>query len=307
MQKLDVCSRNAILAGTALILFAPLGVTAANHAPSIAGQPATYAPRDVLYVFTPRASDVDHDRLTFSIVNKPKWMWFDTRTGTLKGRPKWAQRNRTFKNIVIRVSDGQAMRALPAFSIKVSATSGTAGNSPPTISGRPPLKARIGQPYYFRPTARDANGDRLSFSIVNKPAWARFSPTTGALSGTPTAGQAGTYQNVTIRVWDGKATTTLPPYAIVVAPPDTTTHTVTLNWTPPVRNADGSALTDLAGYRIYYGTAPRTYSNVLSVSDAAVQSAELQGLASGSWYFAIRSVNQAGAMSDLSAEVRATL
>ena len=28
----------------------------------------------------------------------------------------------------------------------------------------------------------------------------------------------------------------------------------TLNWTAPTTNTDGTALTDLAGYKIYYGT-----------------------------------------------------
>ena len=41
--------------------------------------------------------------------------------------------------------------------------------------------------YSFQPTAKDANGDTLRFSISNKPAWATFSTTTGRLSGTPTA------------------------------------------------------------------------------------------------------------------------
>jgi hypothetical protein len=58
---------------------------ASNEPPAIWGKPPTYAPRDVLYSFTPRAADADGDRLTFSIVNKPKWMWFDTRTGQLRG------------------------------------------------------------------------------------------------------------------------------------------------------------------------------------------------------------------------------
>ena len=29
---------------------------------------------------------------------------------------------------------------------------------------------------------------------------------------------------------------------------------VTLSWDPPTTNADGTPLTDLAGYKVYYGT-----------------------------------------------------
>src|SRR5438309_11629995 len=43
-------------------------------------------------------------------------------------------------------------------------------------------------------------------------------------------------------------------------PPPPTSGTATLSWLAPTTNTDGAALTDLAGYVIYYGprpTAPR--------------------------------------------------
>ncbi len=270
------------------------------------------------YTFTPQASDADGNRLTFSIVNKPKWMWFDSRTGRLRGKPKWAQRNRTFSDIVIRVSDGQSVRALPAFSIKVSATSNVDGgggggggggtdNRAPTISGIPAAKTKVGQAFVFRPQSADANGDKLTFTILNKPEWAQFSVIDGVLSGTPRTSDVRSYGNIVIRVSDGKATTALKPFAVTVVAADSATRSVTLNWSAPTRNTDGSALTDLSGYRVSYGTDSREYSSSVAVPGVAANSVELEGLTAGTWYFAIKSINRAGVESDFSGEVRAKL
>ena len=73
--------------------------------------------------------------------------------------------------------------------------------------------ARVSEPYAFRPTATDADGDRLTFSIQRKPAWATFDTTDGTLYGTPAATDVGTASNVVIGVSDGQATATLPAFS----------------------------------------------------------------------------------------------
>jgi hypothetical protein len=40
---------------------------------------------------------------------------------------------------------------------------------------------------------------------------------------------------------------------------------VTLTWMPPTTNVDGTALDDLEGYRIYYGTSSGAYSNMIDL------------------------------------------
>src|SRR3990172_13172687 len=40
-----------------------------------------------------------------------------------------------------------------------------------------------------------------------------------------------------------------------------------LTWTPPTTNADGTPLTDLAGYKVYYGTASGNYSTVIDAAN----------------------------------------
>ena len=256
-----------------------------NAAPTISGTPPTTATVGVAYSFQPTASDSNGDTLGFSIQNKPGWASFNTSTGRLSGTPSAAG---TFGSIVISVSDGKATASLPAFSITVSAA-----NRAPTISGAPATAVNAGATYSFRPTASDPDGDKLTFSISNKPAWATFSTTTGQLSGTPAAANVGTYANIMIRVSDGRTSVSLPAFAITVNSAGTP-GVATLSWTPPTTNTDGSALTNLAGYRIYYGTSSNALTQVVQVGNASVNRYVLDGLARGTWYFAVRAYNTAG-------------
>jgi hypothetical protein len=54
-------------------------------------------------------------------------------------------------------------------------------------------------------------------------------------------------------VFDGEASASLAPFAIVVTAV-TATASATLTWDAPEANTNGSPLTDLADYTIYYGT-----------------------------------------------------
>ena len=94
--------------------------------------------------------------------------------------------------------------------------SGTARaqNVAPVISGTPPTTATPGQLYSFKPTAWDANRDRLTFSASGVPQWARFDRGTGTLSGTPSARYAGRSYAVQISVTDGKLWAMLPKFTI---------------------------------------------------------------------------------------------
>ncbi len=151
------------------------------------------------YSFVPSASDADGDPLTFSVAGKPAWAAFNPANGQLSGTPGTTQVGST-GGIVISVSDGKASSALAPFSIAVTA----APNRAPTITGTPASSVVAGQPYSFTPSASDADGDALSFSIQNRPAWATFASSTGQLSGTPTRTQVGSYGNILISVSDGK-------------------------------------------------------------------------------------------------------
>jgi len=223
---------------TSLPTFAIEVLAAPNTAPVISGTPATSVTVGTAYSFTPNASDADGDTLGFTIRNKPVWANFSTTTGRLSGTPGTGTAG-VYGGIEISVSDGKVSTSLPTFAIEVLAPSNTA----PVISGTPPVSVTVGQSYSFKPTASDANGDTLTFSIQNKPAWATFSSASGQLSGTPQAADVGSYANIVISVSDGKDSAQLAAFSITVE--QVAIGSATLSWTAPTQNVDGTPLTDL--------------------------------------------------------------
>ena len=78
-------------------------------------------------------------------------------------------------------------------------------------------------------------------------------------------------------------------------PPVTTVNGVaTLDWQPPTENSDGSALTNLAGYTVYYGTSPDNLAQSVKVSNPGLTAYAVTGLSSGTWYFAVTSYSADG-------------
>lgn len=275
-----------------LVTTAVTAQSSGNRAPVLIGTPQPQAVADVLYGFKPWSYDADGDVVQFSIVNKPAWASFSTVSGELTGIPS-AGNAGAYSNIVISAHDGTVKTSLPAFSIQVTAA---ASNRAPILFGRPQTQAVVGLDFRFKPVTYDTDGDRLVFSILNRPAWASFNTATGELTGNPAAGDVGVYPNVIISVTDGVAARSLPAFSILVM------HTVgsaTVMWVAPTHNTDGSLLIDLAGYRVHYGVAG-TLTNVVDVASANATSYEIVGLNAGTWHFAVAAYNTLGTEGDLS-------
>ncbi len=282
----------AILALAGLIHSAPS--VAANQPPSISGSPSSTAVVGVTYSFQPKASDPERKTLKFSISNKPGWASFSTSTGRLSGKPPTSVVNKTFSKIVIRVSDGVSTRSLPAFSIAVR----SASNGAPTISGTPSTSASVNKAYAFQPSASDPNGQALTFSIANKPAWASFSKSSGRLSGTPSSASVGSYSGIAISVSDGTYKTSLPSFTLKVQPVQL--GSASLRWSAPTQNVDGTRLTNLKGYRIHYGMSSTNLNQTVDIPSAAITTALIEGLSAGTWYFALKAYNTSNVESSLS-------
>jgi hypothetical protein len=101
----------------------------------------------------------------------------------------------------------------------------------------------------------------------------------------------------TVPSTSGSTPALMPPIKI------DSTGTATLDWTPPIQNSDGSVLTNLAGYTVYYGTAPDKLTESVKVSNPGVATYVLSNLASGTWYFAVTAYSAAGVESDRSGVV----
>jgi Putative Ig domain len=284
---------------------------AALAAPSISGKAATAVTAAHYFSFQPSAYNSGGGAVTFAITNKPSWGQFDTSTGRLYGTPLPQWNVGTFANIVISATAGGQRASLAPFSITVLPLP----NTPPTLSGSPASSVVSGHAYAFQPKATDPNGLRVDFAIANAPSWASFNPTTGLLSGTPTATNAGTYSNIVITAYDGYSKAVLPAFSIIVqragtnpivsTPPGSGTTTAatgsaTLSWTPPTQNNSGGVLTDLAGYHIYYGTTPELEQSV-TLANVGLARYVFTGLTQTTWYFAMTAYDSAGRESDRTA------
>jgi Putative Ig domain len=181
-----------------------------------------------------------------------------------------------------------------------SRANGGVSGSAPTISGAPAASVTIGATYAFHPAATAAEGRTLTFAIRNKPAWAAFDAASGMLSGAPIAANVGTYAQISISVSDGVAGASLAPFSISVAQPDAK---VTLTWTSPTLNTNGTTMTDLAGYRIYYGSNSTQLNQVVTVEGAEVTEYAFRALSAGTWYFAVTAYNSDKIESGLSVVV----
>jgi hypothetical protein len=179
------------------------------------------------------------------------------------------------------------------------------GNVAPTIGGTPPSTVTIGNTYAFMPTTTDADGDTLTFSISNQPGWAVFDTATGELRGVPTVADVGTYPNITISVTDGSLTASLGSFSIDVS--QVAVGAATLSWTAPTENEDGSTLTDLAGYRIYYGTSSGNYTTTIVIDNPSITTYVVEDLSPATYYFAAKSYTSLGIESKFSGEAVKTI
>ena len=186
-----------------------------------------------------------------------------------------------------------------------AATKSNTGNNPPIISGAPSNGVLVGDVYTFTPTASDPDGDRLTFSVINKPRWASFDSSTGRLSGQAVLGDEGIYSQIRISVSDGTSSATLPDFSVEVT--QGALGAMTLSWTAPTENADGSPLTDLAGYVIYYGESPGIYPNRIPIDNPGITSFVVEDLLPRTYYVVATAFNSAGVESGFSNETSKTV
>ena len=79
--------------------------------------------------------------------------------------------------------------------------------------------------------------------------------------------------------------------------------TATLSWIAPTTNMDGTPLSDLASFRIHYGTTSGTYTQVVDVLDPNATGQTITGLSPNTYYFAVTAYDLSGNESVFSNEV----
>lgn len=93
-----------------------------------------------------------------------------------------------------------------------------------------------------------------------------------------------------------------------VTSPDLATGSISLEWAAPVAREDGTPLqlSDIGGFRIYYGETRGNYTSYIDVPDGTAQSVTLRDLPVGTYYLAMTTYDINGLESDLSSSVMKT-
>ncbi len=127
--------------------------------------------------------------------------------------------------------------------------------------------------------------------------------TPSTTSSTSTASSSGSTTTTT----SGSGTTVASTSKGTTPVKTTTTGVATLDWMPPTENSDGSALTNLAGYTVYYGTSPGSLTQSVKVTNPGLSAYTVTDLPSGTWYFAVTSYSSAGVESTRTGTVSTTI
>ena len=88
--------------------------------------------------------------------------------------------------------------------------------------------------------------------------------------------------------------------------PEPAISDVSLSWIAPSAREDDNpiSLSEIAGYKIYYGTTQGNYNNSVNVNDSAAEGYTLNGLSSGTYYFAVTTKDTEGRESQFSSVVQ---
>jgi hypothetical protein len=186
-------------------------------------------------------------------------------------------------------------------------TSSTASTTDPStsqtaaalaIQGAAPAGVNYGSPYDFTPTVSAPAGAALAFTIQNKPAWAAFNTSNGALTGTPTAGDVGSDADIVISVSDGTASASLPAFSISVN--EVSGGAATLDWSAVTETTADTVLTGLAGYIVYYGTSADNLNQQVKLANPGQTTYMVTNLAPATWYFGVAAYTSDGVIGQMS-------
>lgn len=72
------------------------------------------------------------------------------------------------------------------------------------------------------------------------------------------------------------------------------TGTASLAWTPPTTNDNGTTLTDLAGFKVHYGTSSGLYTSTIVISSPTATNYTATLPAGATYFFVITAYNTSG-------------
>jgi RHS repeat-associated protein len=230
-----------------------------NSAPAFTSSPPTSADEDVLYTYSPAATDPDGTTPTITLVESQPGMTFNA--GVLSWRPSQAQVGT--RSVVLAATDG-TLTATQAFHIVVHDV-----NDAPSFSSSPPTSAVEDQLYTFAVRGTDPDPEEiLTFSLLNGPAGMLLLSASNIVQWTPNNDDVGEHA-VSIEVRDSAHATALLDFLV----------TVTNANDPPVFTST-SSVSATENQQLTHSvmtTDPDPADNVTYAIDSAPEGAELNG------------------------------
>ncbi|EPR5033663.1 Ig-like domain-containing protein [Vibrio alginolyticus] len=224
-----------------------LTVNVVNDTPTATDISAT-GEEEIPLTITLNGNDAEGSSLSYQIVKSPV-----NGNVTVTGNHAVYTGNSNFfgqDSFTYSVSDGELTSGVALVTITVNNV-----NDAPVITGTPSAQVDEDSVYQFVPAALDNDpADTLTYLIANKPPWATFDKTTGALSGTPSNRYVGTYPGIVISVSDGSISSSLSAFSITVnnvndapvisgSPATQVNEDSTYLFTPQVSDVDSQAFT----------------------------------------------------------------
>ena len=148
-----------------------------------------------------------------------------------------------------------------------------------------------------------------SISTAGAPSTTASTTSTAPTTSTSTTTAPTTSKSTTTTPTTSKSTTTTPTTSTSTTSKSNPSPTlsVTLSWTAPALNTNGTILNDLMGYHIHYGTSASALTQTVAVYGAATTTGVVANLTAGTYYFAVSAYTSAGTESAPSATVSKTI
>ena len=188
-----------------LVFFAKL-----NAAPIITSVPILFAEKGKPFVYKLTASDPDSDRLSYALIVSPNGMTIDPNDGLVTWAPTVDQTG--IHEVLLRVSDPRGGIAEQKFSLSVIVPP---PNRPPVITSFPVVTAEIGLLYSYQVSARDSDGDVLSYAVLRGPQGMVIDANSGNIRWMPSENDLGNH-DLEIKLDDGRGGKTIQRFVICV-------------------------------------------------------------------------------------------
>jgi RHS repeat-associated protein len=195
-------------ASQAQVGFAVALLAQGNQPPAFSSAPPTLASVGRAYNYQPTATDPNGDQVSFKLDTAPDGMTINSTTGQITWTPTAVQVG--MFQVAIEADDGRGGSAIQQFSIRVTVT---AANLPPVFQSLPITSANPGSNYVYAPSVTDADGDSLTFTLLQGPARMTVNSATGQVSYANAV--AGSYA-VSLKADDGQGGTAVQSWVLSV-------------------------------------------------------------------------------------------